>query len=249
MRGARVLALLALLAHSACSKAPLDAITLAPTTLTNGMVAHWTFDDGTGTTARDHSGNNREGQLSGGTWVADGRFGGALHLEAGDYMSAADFPNATSSWTVSMWVRLTDDTTTTESWVTAMSTEDTGGWEINIDRGQATPGAHFGFWKGPAQGDYYGLDCYCVAFQKWTHIAGVVDGDTLIASLYVDGKLDASAAIVRTISPGSPTLYVGRWFGSGRLLVGDVDDVVIYNRVLVAEEIVELGQAQPPDID
>jgi hypothetical protein len=248
VKGARTLALIAALAQSACSPGPLDAIALAPTTLTNGMVAHWTFDDGAGTTVRDHSGNNRDGQLSGGTWITDGRFGGAVHLAAGDSMSAASFPNATSSWTVSTWVRLTDSSATTESYKTVVSTENMGGWEINIDRAQATPGAHFGFWKGPAQGDYYGIDCYCMAFQRWTHIASVVDGDALTASLYVDGTLKASTAITRAISPGSPTLYVGRWINSGRLLVGDVDDVVIYNRALVREEVVELGQAPPPDV-
>ena len=77
----------------------------------------------------------------------------------------------------------------------------------------------------------------------------IVDGDALTMVLYVDGALAASAATTRPISPGSPALYVGRWVGSGRLLVGDVDDVVVYDRALVAGEIAELVQVSPPDPD
>lgn len=242
-----VVVAIGLLAQGACSEAPLDAIALAPTTLTNGMVVHYTFDEGSGTVAHDSSGNERAGQIQGGTWVQDGRFGGALHLSSGDYVETPSFPDAIPSYTVSAWVRLTD-ATSPDMFNTLISTEDTGGWEINIDRSQAEPAAQFAFWKGPQTGDYYAVECHCLPFQTWTHVAGVVDEDALTMSLYVGAAETASTPIARTISPGYPTLYIGRWYSSGRFLVGDVDDVVIYDRALVPEEIAELDQMSPPDV-
>ncbi len=244
------LAVLGMLALAACSPATLEAIELVPTTLSNGIVLHWTFDEGTGTVVHDHSGNGHTGQVTGGTWITDGRFGGALHLDAGDFVtSVASFPGATPSWSVSAWVRLTDSTPTTEQYKTVISTEapNEGGWEMNIDRSEAEPGANFAFWKGPLQGDYLGATCSCMAFQQWTHLVGVVDDGALTVAVYVNGALGGSDAITQTILHGTPTLYVGKWQGTGRLLVGDVDDVVIYSRALTADEIVELGEESPPD--
>jgi hypothetical protein len=243
-------AALGMLALTACSPVPLQAIELVPTTLTDGMVLHWTFDEGTGTVVPDHSGHGHTGQITGGTWIRDGRFGGALHLAAGDFVtSVASFPDASASWSVSAWVRLTDSTATTETYKTVISTEDPdeGGWEMNINRSEAEPGAHFGFWKGPALGDYYGVDCFCMAFQQWAHLVGVTDDGALTVAVYVNGALGDSEAITQTIRHGTPTLYVGKWGGTGRLLVGDVDDIVIYSRALTSDEIVELGQESPPD--
>lgn len=38
---------------------------------TNGLVGHWKFDEGSGTTAADSSGNGNNGTLSGPTWTTD----------------------------------------------------------------------------------------------------------------------------------------------------------------------------------
>ena len=86
-----------------------------------------------------------------------------------------------------------------------------------------------------------------MAFQQWTHLVGVVDDGALTVAVYVNGALGGSEAITQTILHGTPTLYVGKWQGTGRLLVGDVDDIVIYSRALSTDEIVELGEESPPD--
>jgi hypothetical protein len=239
-----------ILGLSACEPGVLQAIDLIPTTLDTGLVAHWTFDEGVGTVVPDHSLNHLDGQLTGGTWISDGRFGGALHIDPGNYMSVSSFPNATSSWSVAGWVRLVDEIVSTSQWETVISTEGHGGWEINVDRSKPTPGAHFGFWKGPNQGDYNYVECFCLAFAKWMHAAFVVDGQALTLSVYVDGTLSGTTSIAQTIAPNNATLYVGRWpldSDATRPYAGDVDDIVIYDRALVPEEIAVLQQHPPPD--
>src|SRR4029453_9545085 len=47
-------------------------------TQTPGLVAAYGFNEGTGTTVTDVSGNNNTGTISGVTWMTQGRFGGAL---------------------------------------------------------------------------------------------------------------------------------------------------------------------------
>jgi len=44
-----------------------------------GLVGYWTFDEGSGTTASDYSGNDNHGTITGAEWVT-GQFGGALNF-------------------------------------------------------------------------------------------------------------------------------------------------------------------------
>src|SRR5207244_2926867 len=88
-----------------CGSAPLDVVIIDPASLTRDLVAHWPFDEGTGANVGDSSGNGHDGVLTGGTWLASGRFGGALALAAGNSVAVAGFPQATASWTVSVWTR------------------------------------------------------------------------------------------------------------------------------------------------
>ncbi|XXX78317.1 RICIN domain-containing protein [Sorangium sp. So ce134] len=243
----RCLAAVASLGLAACAKGPLDAVEPTPTTLAQGLVAYWTFDEGKGTVVNDRSGNRRDGKLTGGTWVEDGRFGRALHLDEGEFMTVGEFPNATPSWTVSAWVRvLTDEPPADDTLRTVISAENTGGWDLDVDYDGEAPGIRFGFWKGPETGDYHHILCSCLELQRWTHAAGVVDGEALTMSFYIDGRLHSTVPIEKTISPGTTSLYVGRSPQEGRLLVGDVDDIAIYSRALGAAEVAELSQHSVP---
>ena len=69
------------------------------------LVAWWTFDDGSGTTAVDSSGNGNDGTLIGGaTWV-DGQLGDAIQFNGTDsYVAAAHIPFDNRSFTITMWV-------------------------------------------------------------------------------------------------------------------------------------------------
>lgn len=247
----RCLAAVAALGLAACERGPIDAVELTPSRLTQDLVAYWAFDDGEGTVVADRSGNRRDGELTGGTWVEDGRFGQALHFEEGEFMTVGGFPNAASSWTVSAWVRvLTGEPPAGDTLRTVISTASSGGWELNIGYDGEARGMQFGFWKGPETGDYHRVLCSCLELQRWTHAAGVVDGEALTMSLYIDGRLHSTEPIERTISPGPTSLYVGRWPQEGRLLVGDVDDIAIYSRALAPAEIAELSQhAVPAEVE
>jgi hypothetical protein len=202
---------------------------------------------------RDSSGKGRNGTVNGATWswLQAGRFAGALRLEQGDYVSVEDFPDATSGWTVSVWVQVRSaDVGIGEA--TIISTEDVfkGGWEMNLTADSAHMEYHFGYWTGPTSYDYDAhYECpNCIRADRWQHVTAVVDGAAGTLAFYLDGGLQARVQVQRTISPGVPTLSMGRWATAdpARLLAGSLDDVAIWSRALVSEEIALLHQAPAP---
>jgi hypothetical protein len=79
-------------------------------------------------------------------------------------------------------------------------------------------------------------------------VATVVDGAASTLSFYLDGVLQDRHQVPQAISPGVSTLYMGRWATTNpaRLLVGSLDDIAIWSRPLVSEEIALLTQAPAP---
>ena len=76
-------------------------------TAPTGLVASYSFNEGTGTTLVDRSGNGRTGTVSGATWTSQGKSGGALSFDGvNDWVTVAD-ANAldlTTGMTLEAWV-------------------------------------------------------------------------------------------------------------------------------------------------
>jgi hypothetical protein len=235
-----------------CGTGPIDAVGMDPAALTAGIVAHYRFDEGSGTAVRDDAGKGHDGSISGSTWswLAQGRFGSALRLAQGDYVAVDNFPDATPSWTIAAWVQIASaDMGMGE--VTVLSTEEVfqGGWEINLIASDTEQRYHFGFWTGPSSTQYAYYDCVgCLTPDRWQHVAAVVDGQAMSLAFYLDGVLQARLSISKTIVPGRSTLYMGRWAldDPARLLSGALDDVAVWSRPLVSEEIAQLTRAAVP---
>ncbi len=81
------------------------------TGLTQDLVAHWAFDEGTGTAAADSSGNGHTGRLNGNAaWTAEGKIGGALRFDGAN--SWVEIPNDSGvenvqeeSYTLALWFK------------------------------------------------------------------------------------------------------------------------------------------------
>jgi len=203
--------------------------------------------------AHDDSGNARDGQITGGTWLLDGQFAGALHLADGEFVSVQRFPDVASGFTVSAWVRLASYTQTAlneKQWTTVVSTEASGGWEVNVDHLAPEAALHFGFWIGPNSGDYVGQSCAGVTLGAWNQIVGVVDPSTATVTstftVYLNGMPCLSTTTPHRIVPGSATLNIGQWPSGGRFLIGDVDDIAVWGRALVPAEVELLTKTPPP---
>jgi hypothetical protein len=221
-------------------------------------LAYYSFDEGMGSTVHDGSGHGYNGTLVGGAWTDAGRFGSAIRFSAGpdggvdDWIVVNPFPQAGSEgsgWSVSFWL-LVQSADFTENYVTVLSTEIamTGGWEVNIlpptgDPAYAT--LQFAFWI-PSASAYSIATCSCLEFGSWTHFVAVVDASALTVQLFLGGvKVDSTPALGPFVQ-GLPRLYMGRWDGSGRQLVGVLDEVAIYDRPLSTAEVEQLNLGVVP---
>jgi len=243
---AKVLALMSV-AFVGCGGHALEAVELPPADLS--LVAHWTFDEGSGNLVHDTSGNNRNGTMTGGQWT-EGKFGGGLRFNGADFVTVANFPDATPGWTVSAWVRLAAadigsgfGTVLSNENINDPSTPSTvmpGGFEMH-----AKDDLDFGFFGDlPRDIDKYGyasLHCCAIEADRWYHLVGVVDPDAKVARLYEGGALQMTESIPGPIRPGDSTFYLGSWNNARptptRFFMGTMDEIAIYARALSPDEI------------
>jgi len=208
-------------------------------------LAYYSFDQGSGTAVHDDSGHGHDGRLLGGTWTNAGRFGGALRFDAPDAGVVVDpFPQAVSDWSASFWLLVQSADLTGVSTVLSNEITFAGGWEVNVQPKDATFGnLEFAY---SINGAYAKASCDCVTLGVWTHVVAVVNGSALTIQLFQDGVATASATASGQFMPGNPYLYLGRWDGTGRPLLGVLDEVAIYDRTLSPAEVAQLYAGTVP---
>lgn len=236
-------------AGAGCTPGPIEIATVPVESLTNGLIAYWPLDEDIGAVANDDSGNGRTGFIAGPTWSwIDGQFGSALHFGGADDISASGIPRATASYTVSAWV-LIQSYELGVPIANLMSTEMLGGgWALFATLTQGQESYAFRYATNPAQ-NYNIASCACVVPGAWTHLAAVVDSAASTLTLYVN-DVPTTVAATSAILPGSSVLYFARSAVVNPTfpLTGALDDIAIYNRALVAEEVAQLsrGPVLPP---
>jgi hypothetical protein len=199
----------------------IDPSGAAPSMPEDGLIAHWKFDEGSGTTATDSAGTNN-GTIRGGAAWTTGRVGGALRFDGGnDYVSFAPVSAlAGNSVTVSCWVRLSG---LTGVWNPILTQSNAGGDGYYLYIYEDKP--MFALIGGGGAVQAVGSEN--ILWNEWYQLAGTNDGSSL--RIYVDAGLKGSASSVGRTGVSSNT-YVAS--ASGAYYSGLVDDVRIYNRAL-----------------
>src|SRR5262249_50492005 len=213
----------------------------------SGIVAAYSFNEGTGTTAADASGNSNTGTLAGPSWLAQGKFGSALSFSGSGFVTIND----------STSLHLTNGMTL-EAWVSPTTAP--GGWQDIIYKandmyyleGSSTQGGV------PAMGGTFSPNpLYGTAtlpINTWSHLAATYDGATM--RLFVNGVQVASFAQTGPIQTSTQALSIGGDAIYGQYWAGVIDEVRIYNRALSQAEIqsdmnIPIGEARdttPPVI-
>ena len=204
--------------------------------ITGGPVAAYGFDEGSGTTVADLSGNDNTGTLHGAVdWTSEGKFGNALVFHGSGFVTVAS--SATLDLTSGM---------TLEAWVypTAMSTR--GGTAIMKEQpGQLVYALRAGSAAGRPRteinlsaetaGERALNGPAVLPLDAWTHLASTYDGSTL--RLYVNGLFIASRGVTGPITTSAGALRIGGNAIWGEYFRGRIDDVRIYDRALAQVEI------------
>jgi hypothetical protein len=235
----------------ACTSGTLDAGHNLPG-LTAGLVGHWRFDDGAGSTgASDSSGRGNHGVLNGldpaRAWVA-GRSRQALQIEHAGWVQVAASPSIdaiTDHITMSAWVALEDTIGPPDIWGTALSRQIGTSIDQHYHLSLFMDRRPHLFFTTSASG-YVMLNATDpVPMDSWVHIAGSYDG--AMARLYVDGTEVASQAQTGSFAADTTPVLLG---GNGNdetgvpteLFPGLIDELMLYARALSAEEIRQLAQ-------
>jgi chitodextrinase len=211
-------------------------VTVQNSTSTVGLVAEWSFDDGSGTTAQDDSGNGHTGTISNAAWSATGKYGGALAFNGSNsWVTVADaaFLDLTTGMTIEAWVNPTSLT----GWRSILLKERTGGlaysmYATNPDLGSLPPGT---FINLGAASDINSSGTQALPLNTWTHLAGTYDGSQL--KMYVNGSLLQTINASGSITVSNGVLRIGGNSVYGEYFAGLIDEIRLYNRALALAEI------------
>lgn len=230
----------------------LSMTSFAAAGLQDGLVAHWTFDEGSGTIAHDSAGNNN-GVIHDATWTT-GKFGGALDFDGDkDYVTVPDNDSLTPSSQISIcfWVyNRGGQPAAIWKYASCPSEPDSPGNSRAYGISVSENGTRMEIFSAVNTIDYI-TNYNPVSLREWHHVVGTFNSGQ--AALYVDGLLEASAtlAVSSIMNDVQPLIIGGCWEYCGTdnfesRWNGLADDVRIYNRALSAAEVSQLYAIPEP---
>ena len=199
-----------------------------------GLMAAYGFNEVSGQTTLDGSGNFNLGTLSNGpVWVA-GRYGnGILFDGVNDFVSVADNVtlDLTNTGTIEAWVK----PNAVNRWhgvIAKGSTNSEGAHNYSLEIG-----SNNAVLCSLGNGATAQLLTSSIAMTAgvFRHLACTWNGTTV--ALYIDGVLNASSAQVVTPTGNPAPLLIGQFGGNVDRFNGTIDEVRIYNRGLSGTEI------------
>jgi hypothetical protein len=223
----------------------------------SGLVAWWEFNEGSGTTALDSSGNGNHGTIFNGATYVPGVSGTALQFDgADDYVEVPHSAslNVGNQITVEFWMK----TTYTGRWVAITKTDGCGstGWQSEQTPHIPNPSA-IGWGVGHGS-------CWTIAGPNvttsisdglWHHVVGTYDRTLGEIKIYADGRLEgivAGSEHQNLPLDNNEALWFGapKWASwAGQRYQGVLDEIRIYNRVLSeAEVLARCQESAPPGV-
>jgi hypothetical protein len=210
------------------------------------LVLFLPFEEGSGKTTQDLSGNENHGEILGGVNWINGRIGNALEFDGKDgYVEVPDDDSLdfTEAITVEFWVKPNAD------WAG-------GNWHGLVLKGNMGPEAlgafapnFFLFQTHPQDGanqiewvySHASNDNDFLPSQSalnvgtWYHIAGVIDTADGKWAIYIDGELDSEKDIPNEpLQPDDKKLWIANGWA---FFNGAIDEVAVYNKALTQLEI------------
>jgi len=214
--------------------------------VTNGLVGSWTFDEGSGTTAADSSGNGNNGILIGSPTWTTGKYGYALTFDGANYV---DCGNAASlhvqSYTLSAWIK---PSALNDSEHRIISNGGYGNTDGAVDFVIASNGKLVVLNQNGYQDECWSQSGSLFAVGTWSHVAATYNATNGDVKLYVNGV--AVSTTVNTLRVPNPNpsynLHIGVMGGPLVMYFkGSIDEVRVYNRALTPAEISQVYQVIP----
>ena len=209
----------------------------------SGLVASYSFEEGTGTATSDASGNNNPGTLANAAWTTSGKYGKALTFNGtSSIVNIADAASLrlTTAMTLEAWVY---PTAAGNAWRTVVMKEVTGelAYALYANEDVNVPSA----WLRIGTTSRRGAGTSMLPLNTWSHLAATYGSGSL--RVYVNGVQVSTQAMTGSIASSTRPLRIGGNTVWGEYFAGRIDEVKIYNRVLsVAEITTDMSGAATP---
>jgi hypothetical protein len=214
-----------------------------------GLIAYWSFDEGSGSIAGDFSGNGNDGTLQNGpTWV-DGKQGQAL-----------DFDGSDDQISIPQNVSFQPQNVSYGGWIKSKGEQDKCfilsqylSWMLQFSGDDLKPRA---WYDNNGTREHVSNDSVSLEKNKWYHVFVTIEGNNKM-NFYLNGSLKDSVNFPGSIwyeNVGSNLIISrsGWWADESTRFTGQLDEVRIYDRALSQSEIQDLyekglARIEPPD--
>lgn len=218
-----------------------------------GLVAHWGFAEGLGSTATDLSPYHNDATLGPAPqapqWFSNGSDSALAFDGIDDVLTVPHAPTLelgrdNADFSVAFWVRLRQGAT--------------GAWRTILHKGNNLNARTPGVFLWPNSNRLYyrvststswnsgGSSVAELPLDAWTHVAMVRNAASL--RLYLNGALDSQVTLPGPVSPSTSPLHIGDdpWFGAVR---ADLDDLRLYQTALPASVVATLAALPIDELD
>jgi hypothetical protein len=206
-----------------------------PPTLTltiNMPVASYGFEEASGSTVTDTSGNVNTATIVGATRTTSGKYGRALSFDGiNDYVAVPDAPSLdlTTGVTLEAWLYPTAGGT---AWRQAVLKETGGGLAYGLyasdNNGRPSGFLHSG-------SDIGSTGSFALPQNTWSHLAATYDAKTL--RVFVNGNQVSQRSVIGPMTTSASPLKIGGNAVWGEFFEGRIDNVRVYNRALTSQDL------------
>jgi len=214
------------------------------------IVAMWLFDEGSGKTVKDSSGNKNDGTITGDYNWGTGKFGKALEFNGKNTIvdcgkgASTDF-NGQKNFSISVWAKTDSKSVISGMFVwkaLGCSTWAQYGFGVGAIEAVATPANKLCFYYRKTNGDASEIvaDKNDIPTDEWFHAAGTYDGSQL--SLYLNGELVGTKKSDGAPWASTEKVYIGGDPGCGIRYIwsGLMDELLIFNVTLPIDDVKSL---------
>ncbi|MGJ8653406.1 MAG: LamG-like jellyroll fold domain-containing protein [Opitutaceae bacterium] len=209
-----------------------------------GLVAHWTFDEGSGSvTTADITGNGHDGIISNTSWVSGYQNHGLAFNGTSSQVTNIDsaFSSLSDQITISLWAYGDSSLPTVSSIIYAVNSSGNRVLNVHLPYSNGTI-----FWDAGDSGfDRISKAAVAAEYKgSWAHWVFTKNATTGVMNIYRNGSLWHSGTGNTKTMTGITAATIGSNI-AGAYYTGNIDDVQLYDIELDATEVANLYASYP----